>query len=70
MTLNKPSPPEIAAGTHFHVCHGTNNITPVFLLPDREAFSPLLPSLVSLLLGGTAQQENIYLCILKVKGQL
>ena len=37
---------------------------------DGEASCPLLPSSVSLLLGGTVQPENTYLCILKVTGQV
>ena len=62
------TPPEIAVGTHFHARHGTKT-TLVFLAADGEASCPLLPSSVSLLLGGTLQSENTYLCILKVTGQ-
>ena len=35
-----------------------------------EASWSLLPSLVSLLSGGTVQPENTYSCILKVTGQV
>ena len=49
--------------------HGTNT-TPVFLPADREASWLLLPSLVSLLSGGTVQPENTYSRILKVTGQV
>ena len=49
--------------------HGTK-ITLVFLPADREASWLLLPSLVSLLSGGTVQPENIYSLILKVTGQV
>ena len=47
--------------------HGTKN-TPVFLPADGEASWLPLPSLVSLLSGGTVQPENTYSCILKVTG--
>ena len=47
--------------------HGTKK-TPVFLPADGEASWLLLPSLVSLLSGGTVQPENTYSCILKVTG--
>ena len=49
--------------------NGTKTI-PVFLHADGEASWSLLPSLVSLLSGGTVQPENIYSRILKVKGQV
>ena len=49
--------------------HGTKT-TPVFLPVDGEASWSLLPSLVSLLSGGTVQPENTYSCILKVTGQV
>ena len=49
--------------------HGTKT-TPIFLLADGEASWSLLPSLVSLLSGGTVQPENTYSCILKVTGQI
>ena len=49
--------------------HGTKT-TPVFLPADGEASWLLLPSLVSLLSGGTVQPENTYSCILKVTGQV
>ena len=49
--------------------HGTKT-TPVFLPADGEASWSLLPSSVSLLLGGTVQPENTYSCILKVTGQV
>ena len=52
------TPPEIAAGIHFHEQHDTKAI-PIFLSADREASWLLLPSLVSLLSGGTVQLENI-----------
>ena len=44
--------------------------TPVFLRADGEASWLLLPSLVSLLPGGTLQLENTYSCILRVTGQV
>ena len=44
--------------------------TLVFLPADGEASWLLLPSLVSLLSGGTVQPENTYSCILKVTGQV
>ena len=44
--------------------------TLVFLPADREASWSLLPSLVSLVLGGTMQPENTYFRILKVTGQV
>ena len=51
--------------------HGTKT-TPVFLSPDGEASWSLLPSLVSLLSGGTENNQpgNTYCCILKVTGQV
>ena len=49
--------------------HGTKT-TPRFLPADGEASWSLLPSLVSLLSGGTVQPENTYSCILKVTGQI
>ena len=54
----------MAEGTDFHAQHGTKTIL-VFLPADGEASRLLLPSLVSLLSGGTVQPENIYFCILK-----
>ena len=59
------TPPEIAVGTQFHARHGTKTI-PVFLPADWEASWSLLPSLVSLLLGGTVQPENTYSCCIPV----
>ena len=56
--------PQMAVGTDFHAQHGTETIL-VFLPADGEASQLLLPSLVSLLSGGTVQPENIYSCILK-----
>ena len=44
--------------------------TPIFLPADGEASWLLLPSLVSLLSGGTVQPENTYSSILKVTGQV
>ena len=44
--------------------------TPKFLPADGEALWSLLPSLVSLLSGGTVQPKNTYSCILKVTGQV
>ena len=44
--------------------------TLVFLPADGEASRSLLPSLVSLLSGGTVQSENTYSSILKVTGQV
>ena len=49
--------------------HGTKTI-PVFLPVDGEPSWSLLSSLVSLLSGGTVQQENTDSCILKVTGQV
>ena len=49
--------------------HSTKT-TLVFLPADEETSWSLLPSLVSLLSGGTVQPENIYSCILKVSGQV
>ena len=49
--------------------HGTKT-TPVFLPADGESSWLLLPSLVSLLSGSTAQPENTYILILKVTGQV
>ena len=49
--------------------HGTIT-TLVFLHADGEPYWSLIPSLVSLLLGGTVQQENTYSCILKVTHQV
>ena len=49
--------------------HGTKT-TLVFLPADGEASWWLLPSLVSLLAGGTVQPENNYSHILKVTGQV
>ena len=49
--------------------HGTKT-TPVFLPAYEEAFWSLLPSLVSLLSGGTMQPENTYSHILNVTGQV
>ena len=49
--------------------HGTK-ATLVFLPADGEASWWLLPSLVSLLSGGTVQLENTYSHILKVTGQV
>ena len=44
--------------------------TLVFLTADGEASWSLLPSLVSLLSGGTVQPENTYSRIVKVTGQV
>ena len=44
--------------------------TPVFSTADGEASWSTLPSSVSLVSGGTVQQENIYSRILKVTGQV
>ena len=49
--------------------HGTKTAL-VFLPADGEASWLLLPSLVSLLSGGTVQPENTYSCTLKVTGQV
>ena len=49
--------------------HGTKT-TPEFLPADGEASWSLLPSLVSLPLGGPVQPENTYSCILKVTGEV
>ena len=68
-TSEVPKPPEIAVGTHFHAHHDTKTIL-VFLPAVGEASWLLIPSLVSLLSGGTVQLENTYSCILKVTGQV
>ena len=47
--------------------HGTKT-TLVFLRADGEVSWLLLPSLVSLLSGGTVQPENTYSRILKLTG--
>ena len=66
--LEISTPPKIAVGTH--MCkHGTKT-TPVFLSADGEASWSLLPTLVSLLSGGTVQPENKYSSILKVIAQV
>ena len=49
--------------------HGTKT-TAVFLPADGEASWSLLPSLVSLLPGGTVQPENTYSHILNVNDQV
>ena len=49
--------------------HGTKTAA-VFLLAEGEASWSLLPSLVSLLPGGTVQRENTYSRILKLTGQV
>ena len=49
--------------------HGTKT-TLLLLSAAGEASWSLLPSLVSLLSGGTVQPENTYSCILKVTGQV
>ena len=49
--------------------HGIKT-TLVFLPADGEGSWSLLPSLVSLLSGGTVQPENTYFSILKVTGQV
>ena len=49
--------------------HGTKS-TQVFLPVDAEVFLMLVPSLVSLLSGGTVEPENTYSCILQVSGQV
>ena len=49
--------------------HGAKT-TLVFLPADGEVSWSLLPSSVSLLSGGTMQQENTYSRILKVTGQV
>ena len=42
----------------------------VFLPAGGEASYFLIPSLISLPLGGTLKPENTYSCILKVTGQV
>ena len=49
--------------------HGTKT-TALFLPADGEASWSLLPSLLSLLSGGTVQPENSYPCIIKVTSQV
>ena len=61
--------PEIAVGIQFHAQYDIKS-APVFLSADGEVFWLLLPSLVSLISGGTVQPENTYSCKLKVKGQV
>ena len=53
----------------FPARHSTKTIQ-VFLPAHGEASWLLLPSSVSLLLGGTVQQKSTYSCILKVAGQV
>ena len=48
------------------MCKDSTKSTPVFLPADGEASWSLLPSLVSLLSGGTVQPENTFSSILKV----
>ena len=52
------------------MCDRGPKTTPVFLPADGEASSLLLPSLVSVLSGGTVQPEITYSCILKVTDQV
>ena len=61
--------PEIALRKHFKAQHGTKT-TLVFLPADGEGSWSTHPSSFSLLSGSTAQPENIYSCILKVRGQV
>ena len=68
-TLEISAPQEIAVRTNFHAWHGTE-ITPVFLIADREASWLLLPSLVSLVSGHTVQPKKTYSCICKVTVQV
>ena len=49
--------------------HGTKT-TLVFLPANGKSCWSLLPSLLSLLSGGTVQPENTYSCILNVTGQV
>ena len=49
--------------------HGTKT-TLVFLPADGEASWALIPSLASLVSGGTVQAENTYFRIFKVTGQV
>ena len=60
--------PKVDVGTQFHARHGTK-ILLVFLLADGKGSCLLLPCLISLLSGGTAQSENTYSSLLKVTGQ-
>ena len=50
------------------MCKYGSKTTPIFLPADGEASWLLLPSLVSLLSGGTVQPENTYSRILNVTG--
>ena len=59
MTPKYPSSPEIAVGTHFYVRYSINTNS-VFLLADREAFLPLLPSSVSLLGWHSAKRKHLF----------
>ena len=52
------------------MCEHGSKTTLVFLPADGEASWSLLPSLVSLLSGGTVQPENTYSHIIKVTGQV
>ena len=52
------------------MCKNGTKTTPVFLPADEKVSWLLLPSLVSLLSGGTVQPENTYSSTLKVTGQV
>ena len=52
------------------MCELGSKSTLVFLVADGEASYLLLPSLFSIIPGGTVQPENTYSCILKVTGHV
>ena len=52
------------------MCEHGSKTTQIILPADGEATWSLLPSLVSLLSGGTVQPEHTYSRILKVTGQV
>ena len=52
------------------MCDMALKLPPGFLPADRKAYCLVLPFLVSLLSGGTAQPENTNPCILKVTGHV
>ena len=67
--LRNITPPEKAVGAHFHARHGTKTIS-ILLPADGQASWSLLPSSVSLLLGGAVQPKGVYSCILRVTVQV
>ena len=69
MDVSKTNTTINSCGIHSYPWHCTKTSL-VFLPADKKASWLLLPSLVSLLSGGTLQPENIYSCVLKVAGQI